>query len=381
MSNFVTRSCSSRYLSLRLQTTMRFFIALTIISSASAFAPTAKHDWGSSLQSALSDHDVEAKTVQSFSLPLADTEVAVPDVDTDSPVDRINARMTEIHRQMEIKDLTSVELKTTDLEIVHQDDDIVVVNKPSGILSVPGKGKSENPSLNEVVFDAIGCEMGRMDMMVVHRLGMDTSGLMVLAKTMDGLRGMNTAFRTRDVSRKYEALLVGHVKHDSGYIDLPLMRDYENPPYQRVSTDAHQRHLIDLTAQDVHKKLLEMPKESITKYEVISREALNGHPVTRVTLTSVSGRTHQLNVHCAAFGHPIVGDTTYGLGGDALPNGGLTTEEQQELAFNTERASAELQEQVAEAAAGMTMCVHAKSIGFDHPVTKKPVSYSSAAPF
>lgn len=360
---------------------MRFFIALTIISSASAFAPTAKHDWGSSLQSALSDHDVEAKTVQSFSLPLADTEVAVPDVDTDSPVDRINARMTEIHRQMEIKDLTSVELKTTDLEIVHQDDDIVVVNKPSGILSVPGKGKSENPSLNEVVFDAIGCEMGRMDMMVVHRLGMDTSGLMVLAKTMDGLRGMNTAFRTRDVSRKYEALLVGHVKHDSGYIDLPLMRDYENPPYQRVSTDAHQRHLIDLTAQDVHKKLLEMPKESITKYEVISREALNGHPVTRVTLTSVSGRTHQLNVHCAAFGHPIVGDTTYGLGGDALPNGGLTTEEQQELAFNTERASAELQEQVAEAAAGMTMCVHAKSIGFDHPVTKKPVSYSSAAPF
>lgn len=170
-----------------------------------------------------------------------------------------------------------------------EDDHIVVVNKPSGVLTVPGKDGG-NASLSQVVFDSVGCEMGRADMMVVHRLGMDTSGLIVFAKTMDALRGMNTMFRTRKVTRQYEALVCGHVEADEGVIDLPLMRDYEFPPYMRVSTDKHQFALIDLTSDDVDKKLLEQPKESLTKYEVVAREELDGHPVTRVTLTSISGR-------------------------------------------------------------------------------------------
>jgi 23S rRNA-/tRNA-specific pseudouridylate synthase len=188
-----------------------------------------------------------------------------------------------------------------------------------------------------------------MDKMVVHRLGMDTSGLVVFARTNNALRELNSLFRTRKVIRKYEALVCGHVSNDNGEITLPLMRDYEFPPYMRVSTDYHQRALIGLDFGEVGTKILESPKESVTKYQVLSREDINGHAVTRtrMSLTSVSGRTHQLNVHCAAIGHPIVGDTIYGLGGETAPNGGLVESDLPE-----DRVSVELQREIAEAVVG-----------------------------
>jgi len=83
-----------------------------------------------------------------------------------------------------------------------------------------------------------------------------------------------------------------------------------------------------------------------------------------------------LNVHCAAIGHPIVGDTVYGFGGEAAPNGGL-----EESDLPEDRASEALQKDIAEAVAGKPMCVHAKSISFDHPVTKEALSFDCAAPF
>ena len=150
------------------------------------------------------------------------------------------------------------------------------------------------------------------------------------------------------------------------------MRDYECPPYMRVSTDEHQRALIGLDPDEVGKKLLESPKESLTKYEVVKREDIDGNDVTRLTLTSVSGRTHQLNVHCAAIGHPIVGDAVYGYGGEAAANGGLD-----EGDLPADKASAELQQSLK----GKQMCVHAKSISFRHPVTKEELSFDCAAPF
>jgi tRNA pseudouridine32 synthase/23S rRNA pseudouridine746 synthase len=216
-------------------------------------------------------------------------------------------------------------------------------------------------------------------MMVCHRLGMDTSGLMMFAKTMDAVRGLNTIFRTRKIERKYIALVCGHVKKDRGLIDLPLMRDYEFPPFVRVSTDDRQKLLVDLDHEVVGKKLLEAPKDSLTKYEVISREELDGLPVTRVALTSISGRTHQLNVHLAAFGHPIVGDTVYGINGSAAPNGGLTEKEAQWLAPNKNRADDDVQKAIA--AVAEKACVHAISLRFRHPVTKEDVFLESDAPF
>ena len=226
--------------------------------------------------------------------------------------------------------------------------------------------------------------MGRADMMVVHRLGMDTSGLVVFAKTMEAVRGMNTIFRTRQIERKYEALVCGHVERDEGLINLPLMRDYEFPPFMRISTNEHQRVLATLSPDEVGKKLLETPKESLTKYQVLAREEYgsNGLPVTRIALTSISGRTHQLNVHLAAIGHPIVGDGTYGINGDAAMNGGLTDAELETLVGSgtTQRADVTLQEQLADAAKDKPACIHAKSLKFRHPVTKEDLFLSTEAP-
>lgn len=261
--------------------------------------------------------------------------------------------------------------------MIFQDDHIIVVNKPSGVLCVPNKDGHHN--LAQAVCEGFGCEMGRADKMVVHRLGMDTSGLVVYAKTMEAVRGMNTIFRTRKIERQYEALVCGHIQNDEGMINLPLMRDFEYPPFMRVSTDAHQKALVDLDPAEVGKKLLEFPKESVTKYHVTTREEMEGQPVTRLALTSISGRTHQLNVHLAAFGHPIVGDTTYGINGDAAPNGGLTEEEMNAMIPNPSRASAEVQQSLASAA--KTVCIHAKSLKFRHPVTKEDISLSVDSPF
>lgn len=215
-----------------------------------------------------------------------------------------------------------------------------------------------------------------MDKMVVHRLGMDTSGLVVFARTNAALRGMNALFRSRKVTRQYEALVCGHVSQDEGSIDLPLMRDYEYPPFMRVSTDDHQRALIDLDASEVGKKMLEKPKDSLTKYSVVAREELDGNDVSRLSLTSISGRTHQLNVHCAAIGHAIVGDSVYGMDGEAASNGGL-----EEGELPADKASSELQQAIASASAGKPMCVHAKSISFRHPVSKEELSFESKASF
>lgn len=287
----------------------------------------------------------------------------------------VKAKQDATLEKLKAKDAGATAVSGDDLDVVFEDEHIVVVSKPSGVLTIPGKDES-NPSLNKAVFDRFGSESGRMDKMVVHRLGMDTSGLVVFARTDAALRGMNSLFRSRKVTRNYEALVCGHVGQDSGSIDLPLMRDYEHPPFMRVSTDDHQRALLDLDAAEVGKKMLESPKDSLTKYEVVSREDMDGNDVTRLTLTSVSGRTHQLNVHCAAIGHPIVGDAVYGFDGEAASNGGLGEGDLPE-----DKASAELQQAIASACAGKPMCVHAKSISFRHPVTKEDLSFESKSSF
>lgn len=287
----------------------------------------------------------------------------------------VKARQDISLEKLKAKDAASHAITKDDLNVVFEDDHIVVVSKPSGVLTVPGKDES-NPSLNKAVFERFGSESGRMDKMVVHRLGMDTSGLVVFARTDAALRAMNALFRARKVTRVYEAMVCGHVSADVGSIDFPLMRDYECPPFMRVSTDDHQRALAGLDAGEVGKKLLEGPKDSLTRYEVVSRESLDGNDVTRLALTSVSGRTHQLNVHCAAIGHPIVGDAVYGYDGEAASNGGLD-----EIDLPEDRADVELQRSIATARQGMPMCVHAKAISFRHPVTKEQLSFESKSSF
>jgi 23S rRNA-/tRNA-specific pseudouridylate synthase len=342
---------------------------------------------------------------------------------------------------------------------VYEDEDIIVVDKPAGILCLPTElGVA---SIVETVFDYVqqqndthknesNTDKGTgtisntpstsnnenttttesndsrtktmdtqqqqppqrvhiMDQMIVHRLGYDTAGLLLMAKTIPAVRALNLLFRTRPTTpttggttayrlqpmidentttarsnsvstatttmddhgsistvnstrvellrkdgdnsqrdimnnsieerlnqmgiiRQYEVLVAGHMnstvrKHNiddnntsisnntdpelidethkhsmgSGWIDLPLMRCYEYPPYMRVSTLEQQRQLLALDVNVVGKKLLEAPKASVTYYEIVAYEYWNNNrtlPVTRLTLTSMTGRTHQLNVHC-----------------------------------------------------------------------------------
>jgi tRNA pseudouridine32 synthase/23S rRNA pseudouridine746 synthase len=216
--------------------------------------------------------------------------------------------------------------------------------------------------------------------MVVHRLGMDTSGLIIFALTLDAVRGMHALFRSRRITRQYGALVCGHVPNDQGMINLPLMRCYLRPPFMRISTDEHQRNLVDLDPNLVG-KLLEAPKASLTHYNVESRQYIQGSDfaVTKLTLTSISGRTHQLNVHCAAFGHPIVRDTVYGHGyqAQAAPHGGLDPAQR----ISTDPASDELIDRINEAAKDRNMCVHAKLVRFKHPITKERMEFTSPTPF
>lgn len=326
---------------------MRLIWSLSVLcaaSSVSAFAPSVNSNCATSLR---------MSTV---------VEVSPAEVKT---------RQDATLEKLRVKDSSSGAITKDDLKVVFEDEHIVVVDKPAGVLTVPGKDEA-NPSLNKAVFERFGSESGRMDKMVVHRLGMDTSGLVVFARTDAALRNMNTLFRTRKITRTYEALVCGNVASDNGTIDMPLMRDYEFPPYMRVSSDEHQKALIGLEAEEVGKKMLEAPKDSVTQYEVVSRE----DDVTRVSLVSISGRTHQLNVHCAAIGHPIVGDSVYGCGGEAAPNGGLSASD-----LPADAADDAVQKSVAETYAGKPMCVHAKSISFEHPVTKDKLSFESAASF
>jgi len=286
-----------------------------------------------------------------------------------------NSKLEAQLEKMASKDASSTALSKEDIKVIFEDAHIIVVDKPAGVLCVPNK--ANNPSLSQAVFDAYGNESNRADKMVVHRLGMDTSGVVVFARTDAALKGMNTAFRNRSVTRSYEALVCGSIEEAEGVINMPLMRDAAYPPYMRVSTDDQQRALMGLTVEDVGKKLLERPKESLTKFTVVGKEELEGSAVSRVSLTSISGRTHQLNVHCAAYGHPIVGDKVYGINGEAAPNGGLEAGS----VSSSSAAGADVQEAIASAHGDKPMCVHAKTISFEHPVTREKLSYDSATPF
>ena len=272
--------------------------------------------------------------------------------------EQVRIRNIEQLNKLRTRDRQSKEIDPKDLVIVYEDNHLVCVNKPAGVLCVPSE--EGIPTLAQAVFENVPNQQTSLDKMVVHRLGMDTSGLVLFAKTMDSLREMNTIFRTRKIQRHYEVLVCGHLETDSGLIDMPLMRDYEKPPFMRISTEQNQRMLLGLDDKIVGKKLLEAPKASQTQFQVLGRETFSDTdlPVTRLLLKSVTGRTHQLNVHMAAIGHPIVGDRVYGWKGDALPNGGLEP--------NASTEDIELQEAIGQAAT--RMCVHAKSLAFQHPM-------------
>lgn len=166
--------------------------------------------------------------------------------------------------------------------LIHLDADLVVVNKPAGLPSVPGRG----PALADCAWTRV--QALAPDALVVHRLDMATSGLLLFARGAALQRALSIAFAERRVHKRYEAIVDGAPAEDEGRIDLPLAADWPNRPRQQV--DALRG------------------KPSLTHWNVLAREG----PRTRMALAPLTGRSHQLRVHAAAMGWPIVGDTLYG---------------------------------------------------------------------
>jgi tRNA pseudouridine32 synthase / 23S rRNA pseudouridine746 synthase len=167
------------------------------------------------------------------------------------------------------------------LDIVYQDKDIMVVNKPSGLLSVPGR----DPAHSDSVYSRILAEHPQAQ--IVHRLDMATSGIIVVALRRSAERELKRQFRDRETHKIYYARVAGHVKDEAGSVDLPLICDWPNRPKQKVD----------------HK----LGKPSLTHYKVVSKAKRS----TLVELTPITGRSHQLRVHMMALGHPILGDGFY----------------------------------------------------------------------
>ena len=167
------------------------------------------------------------------------------------------------------------------LDILYLDRDIIAMNKPSGLLSNPGRQPEHYDSVwSRVIRDYPHSH-------IVHRLDMTTSGLMILALNKEAERHLKAQFRERVTEKIYYARVYGVLDHDSGTVDLPLICDWENRPIQKV---CH-----------------ETGKPSITHYSVVRR----GDNETLVRLHPITGRSHQLRVHMMAIGHPILGDRFY----------------------------------------------------------------------
>lgn len=171
----------------------------------------------------------------------------------------------------------------TGLQLYYQDDYLLVVDKPAGLLSVPGRGEARQDCLS------LRVQQRFPDALVVHRLDMATSGLLLMARGLAMQRQLSAGFAGRDVQKTYQALVAGQLQPAQGDIQLPLMADWLQRPRQKVA-------LLD-------------GKPSHTGYQLLAYDA--AADVSRVSLTPHTGRTHQLRVHMQALGHPMLGDTLY----------------------------------------------------------------------
>lgn len=208
----------------------------------------------------------------------------------------------------------------TGLDVVYADAYLIVVGKPAGLLSVPGRGAGREDCLASRV------QAEYTDALIVHRLDMDTSGLLVLARGAEMHRRLSRLFQERQVDKRYAAIVAGCLQPEAGQVDLPLITDWPNRPRQMVD------HALG--------------KPSLTRYRVESYDPASA--ASRVALEPITGRSHQLRVHMAALGHPILGDPLYGG-----PAAG--------------RAS--------------RLLLHAEYLAFSHPESGTPLAFELPPPF
>ena len=176
------------------------------------------------------------------------------------------------------------------ITVRHVDPALLVLEKPAGLLSVPGRGPDKQDCLSARV------QQQYPDAQIVHRLDMATSGLMLMARGAQALSILNRAFANRQIDKRYQALVCGRPACDDSLwqeIDLPIAVDWPNRPLRVITADG---------------------KPSLTRWRLVD----TAHPaITRIDLEPVTGRSHQLRVHLQAIGHPIVGDPLYGRDDEA----------------------------------------------------------------
>ncbi len=216
------------------------------------------------------------------------------------------------------------------LQVIHADEHLLVLDKPAGLLCVPGRWPDKADCLSA------RAQARYPDALIVHRLDMGTSGLVVMARGAAAQRSLSLAFAERRVHKRYEAVVAG-VPDASGAdaegwsdIHLPLIVDWPNRPRSKVDFD--------------------IGKPSHTRWRLLSVRDVPGLGVcARLALAPVTGRSHQLRVHLLALGHPILGDDLYAQG--------------------------------AALAAAPRLLLHASAIALPHPLTGETVGFDSPAPF
>ena len=224
-------------------------------------------------------------------------------------------------------EVTDVVPQDIPLDIVYEDSDVIVINKPRGMVVHPAPGHPDGTLVNALMFHCGSSLSGIGGVIrpgIVHRIDMDTSGLIIAAKNDAAHASLSAQLSDRSLSRIYEAVVCGRVRDDSGTVDAPIGRH---------PTDRKRMCVTDKNS-----------RPAVTHYEVIAR--YNGYTHIRCKLES--GRTHQIRVHMAHIGHPVLGDLVYGR---KKPEKGLSGQ-----------------------------CLHAKRIKFIHPSTGQPMEFETPLP-
>lgn len=220
-----------------------------------------------------------------------------------------------------------LEAQNIPLDIVYEDDDLLVVNKQKGMVVHPANGNPDGTLVNALVYhcgDSLSGINGIIRPGIVHRIDKDTSGLLIVAKNDAAHVGLAQQIKDHSFTRAYEAVVYGNVKEDEGTVNLPIGR---NPK------DRKKMAVVNSNS-----------KPAVTHYQVLERFG----DFTHIRCVLETGRTHQIRVHMAYIGHPVAGDGVYG------PRKVITELEGQ--------------------------CLHAKQIGFVHPITNKYLEFDSELP-
>ena len=214
------------------------------------------------------------------------------------------------------------------LDIIYEDDDLLVVNKPKGMVVHPAAGNPDGTLVNALLYhcgDSLSGIGGVVRPGIVHRIDKDTSGLLMVAKNDAAHLKLSEQIKEHSFTREYEAVIIGHLKEQKGSIDAPIGRS---------KNDRKKMAVTELNS-----------KNAVTRYEVL--EEYPGFSYVRLRLET--GRTHQIRVHMAYLGHPLAGDGVYGgRNAERIMEGG--------------------------------QCLHARKIGFKHPTTGKYMEFTSPLP-